>query len=322
MKAFASFLLAAGMVAAISPRASRISEPDTILYGRIVERTSNREFLVTSGQLSWKLRTTGAAPKEYNFTTRLEPIGNGVYSYRLTIPHQVLAYDLTINSKSIGLAAASIPVQHLSVELDGKPLTLNPAAVDGFTLDQTRRASAVRIDLALSSNTMDSDGDSLPDWWEDKSGFDKFDPSDGVNLTAAPASQASPASFQIRTFAEWRAVWFPNNDGDLEVFGQEDADQDGVPNFLEYAFDLDPTVADASASALPRIIEIAGRKGVTFQKRANATDLVYQIESSEDLFHWKDASSEIEESAPSTYFERPAASSSSQRFFRVRVNRQ
>src|SRR5262249_9781374 len=149
--------------------------------------------------------------------------------------------------------------------------------VAGFGLDQTRRARAIRIDLSLAANTHDSDKDGRPDWWEDQNAFDKFDPTDAANWTEAPTVPAAQDDLQIQTFAEWRAVWFPNITGDLETFGQEDPDQDGVPNILEYAFGLNPTVADSTADSLPRIANSAGRKGIAFRKRPGATDLDYQV---------------------------------------------
>lgn len=333
-RAAAAALVVLSALALILPstasRAARISEPDTVLYGRITERVGDREFLLTAGRLLWKLRTAGPAAREHTFAARLEPLGHGVYSYRLAIPHQALAYDLAVRPNSVGLLSAASPVQHLSVTLDGNPLTIHPAAVDGFSLDQTRRAAVLRVDLTLSANTADSDQDGLPDWWEDENAFDKFNPTDAARLTrqqpGPSGRQPTPASHP-NSFAAWRQTWFPANqsDPDLEVFGQEDPDRDGVPNLLEYAFELDPTQPDPDAgSALPHAASNAGRQGVAFRRRASAQDLLYEVEISNDLFHWISGSEDLQQTTLGThsfaFFEEERPGADAQRFFRVRVS--
>lgn len=312
--------------------AARISEPSTVLYGRVVERVGQREFLRTTGNLTWNLRTTGPAGRAFQLTAPLRPLGGGVYSYQLAIPHEVLAYDLTVRSNALGLAGSAAPVEHLSVTVDGQPLTINPAAVAGFSLSQPQRASALRIDLAFSTNTQDSDGDGLPDWWEDQNGFNKYDPTDAakaLSLTPALSAPDSALAAQAQTFASWRSAWFPANADDLDAFGLQDPDRDGISNLFEYAFDLNPTQADANGlQALPHIINLSGRTGLAFQKRATATDLTYRIESSADLFTWQDASNDIEtvstpgaSAAISSFAVRPGHAPS-HLFLRVRIYRQ
>jgi hypothetical protein len=314
--------------------AARISEPDTVLYGRVIEHVGPREFLFTSGRLSWNLRTTGPMGRNFQLTAQLESLGGGHYSYRLSIPHEVLAYDLTVRSNAIGLASSSTQVEHLSVTVDGQPLTINPAAVDGFTVAQSQRANALRIDLVLTTNSPDSDGDGLPDWWEDQNGLNKYDHTDAAKVFPTPvpalATSDPTAAAQAQTLAAWRNAWFPGNTDDLDLFGLQDPDNDGIPNLFEYAFNLNPTAPDANSfEALPHAISISGRPGIAFQRRANATDLRYQIESATDLFNWQDTSNEVEQVLPlagaapgtSVFLMRPDNSASYQ-FLRVRVNRQ
>lgn len=319
--------------------AARISEPDTVIYGRVVERVGPREFPITAGELVWNLRTTGPGGRELRLTTRLEPLAGGRYSYRLRIPHEVLAYDLTVKAGAVGLSGAGTRVQHLAVTLDGRPLTIAASAVDGFALDPSRRAGTQQVDLEIGGDAKDTDGDGAPDDWEDRNGFDKYDPSDAPREpdpspkptpdTGVPPAGGAAGTGSVRTFAEWRAAWFPGSGGDLNLFGQQDADQDGVANFLEYAFGLDPTRADADeATGLPRAIRASGRPGVAFRARPGATDLVYQVETSDDLFHWEAAAGDVEELPASAGADTTAVVSTrsgdaavGHRFFRVRVNR-
>lgn len=289
-------LALAGSLAA----APHITEPDTVVYGRVVQRLGGHEFLATEGELVWTVHTTGPAARDYRLTARLSRLADGTYSYRLRIPHQVRAYNLAVADGRVGLGAASSGVQHVSATLDGKLLTVAPGVVDGFALSQASRAAAWRLDFEIPSGTAgvaDSDGDGLPDWWEDANGFDKWDPTDAAKAFA-PATVTPPTAGNARTLAEWRTVHFPKDTRDLDVFGADDPDHDGISNLQEYAFDLDPNHPDpSSALALPHLIWQDTRMGLAYRPRSVATDLSFQVEVSNDLFAWRNGAAELEPAA-------------------------
>lgn len=315
----------------ITAHAARISEPDTVLYGRIIDHVGDHHFLVTQGELSWNLRTTGPNPREVRLRTQLQSLGEGRYSYQLRLPHDALAYDLELRPNAVGLAAAGARVEHLAITWNGRALTLTPSAIEGFAVSPATRGAAQRIDLELSTASTDSDGDGAPDWWEDQNGLDRFDPTDApTKLSGGSTSSAgSPGgvnSATIHSFAEWRAAWFPSATGDLDAFSTQDSDHDGVSNLLEYAFDLDPTRAETDAShAMPRNARSPGGAGVTYWARPGATDLDYQVEVSRDLVQWASGPGAVEETGAT---ERIAFAksdggpeSASLCFYRVRVSR-
>src|SRR5262245_14386859 len=260
------------MLGIFTLQAGRISEPGTTFYGRVVSRAGDREFPVTDGELKWTLASPNEAGREYTLTTRLEPLGGGRFSYRLTVPHQALAFDLAVTGNNIPLTAAGWHLKHVQVLVNGEPATLVAPATDDFTARQADRAATHRIDLVLSQPATDSDGDGLPDWWEDQNGTDKWNPNDGRGPGLNNGSGSGPTKeFTGHTFAEWRQHYFPEATGDLQAFAHQDTDGDGIANLIEYAFDLDPR-ADSSGETdhLPRQQMVAGRFGIQFQRRLAA----------------------------------------------------
>ena len=330
MKQLVTLLALLGSVACVS--AARISEPGTTFYGRVVTRVGDHEFPITEGELKWTLVVASQGNRQYELTTRLQPIAGGLYAYKLTIPHQALAFDLTVKDKHVPLTAVGWRFQHLAVLVNGKPARLVAPATDDFTASQSTRAATHRIDLEVPEFSADSDGDGVPDWWEDQHGTDKWNPNDGVALVAGPGggTGGQPATFTSRTFAEWRQFFFPGATGDLRAFAGEDGDGDGTPNLLEYAFDLDPRRADTAEAAdrLP-YARLAGQSfGVVFTPRRTAPDLEYHLETSQDLVQWTAPAEDVEQTALTGDEAAPgrlclsvtsAPEDGSMRFLRVRV---
>lgn len=328
-----STLLAVLVLAgAVRLEAARILEPATVFYGRIVARVGEREFPITEGQLRWTLvgPRTGDTPLELSAT--LQPLGDGRYSYRLAVPHEALAYDLTTSGRTLPLTAAGGRLKHVRVLVNGQPATLVAPATDSFTASQATRAAAYRIDLEVPTYGVDSDGDGLPDWWEDAHGTDKWNPADAIAATPTGGSSSNSGSsaYTGTSFAEWRAWHFPGSTGDLAVFGQEDPDHDGLSNLTEYAFDCDPRTADADhAERLPRAeLQSDGRFGIVFARRTGASDLDYVVEHSVDLLQWSQPAEAFEEGTVAATSSAPARTrmtlrspvgSGTPAFLRVRV---
>jgi hypothetical protein len=165
-KYFRQLLFAAlGATAFLSGHAAaQIIEPDTIFYGQVINRTTAQIDLLTSGKLTW----TVARPDGQQITVKtvLAPLGNGRYSYRLSIPHQALTYGLAVNASQVPLSASAAACTIVSVMVDTNPASIVAPGGNSFIVGQSLRASTYRLDLELTNQLASTSGDGIPDWWK------------------------------------------------------------------------------------------------------------------------------------------------------------
>lgn len=160
-----AILLASGMAMS----AATVPEPSTLCYGKVMYRAHGNEYQLREGTLTWILSDQSGGLHTY--TTALEDIG-GVYSYRIGIPHQVLASGLSVDPSVIPLAVGETRYDFVSIEVDGQPAEILWSETDFLKLLQSSRAATHRIDLQISFDLLDTDGDGMPDWWEQLYGLD------------------------------------------------------------------------------------------------------------------------------------------------------
>ncbi|MGZ0657539.1 cadherin-like domain-containing protein [Coraliomargarita sp. W4R72] len=146
-----------------------VPEPDTVLYGKVLHRANGSEHQLSEGTLSWTLRDQSEA--EYTYTVELTNIGD-TFSYKMSIPHQALSSGLTVDPAVIPLGVGEQTYEFVSIELDGYPAAILWSEVDFLNLIQNARAATYRIDLVVSFDLLDTDGDGMPDWWEQFYGLD------------------------------------------------------------------------------------------------------------------------------------------------------
>ena len=159
-------------------QAAAIREPATVFYGRILGTGSERPFVVTTGELRWTLRR--ADGRELTLRTGLFPLRGGDFSYRLNVPHEALALGVTASSGTVPLGGALQTHEHLQITVNGMNATIRGPAGAQFEAAQARRAATYRLDLEVPLVAEDSDGDGLPDWWEQLHGAD-LDPDGDVD---------------------------------------------------------------------------------------------------------------------------------------------
>lgn len=88
----------------------------------------------------------------------------------------------------------------------------------------------------------------------------------------------------LAQFTVWATanITDPAQRGDLA-----DPDGDGLSNLAEYAFNLNPTVSDAT-SARPVLNVAAGRLSLSFVRDSGKTDIIYLVDGGSTLTAWTD----------------------------------
>lgn len=147
-----------------------ISEPATVFYGKVTGVGSAQSFLITEGEIRWNLRRSDGS--SLPLRTRLWPVNNGEFSYRLDVPQEAVAFGLTPASGVLPLKNSDESHAFVEILVNGVPARLAGSANASFSTVQTRRAATYRLDLEVSMAAPDSDRDGLPDWWEKKFGGD------------------------------------------------------------------------------------------------------------------------------------------------------
>ena len=157
-------------------QAQSFSEPHTVFYGKVLGTAGAQDFLITTGRLSWTFQRADGAM--VTLETSLFPLYDNTYSYRLDVPHSAFALGLDPGSGGIPLPPLPEIHIHASVAVDGQVAELLGPAGMSFTTEQLLRTATYRMDLGLNRAPLDSDGDGIPDWWEDLYGLDKQNPGD------------------------------------------------------------------------------------------------------------------------------------------------
>lgn len=110
----------------------------------------------------------------------------------------------------------------------------------------------------------------------------------------------SPGIAQDLDYSTWLRIHFIDSEIESGLVGlEEDFDGDGVLNFWEYAFGLNPRLGQSVVSTKSLIVVDSGNQypAITFRKMIQSDDLIYEIQESTDLIVWNDSTDYIQSSS-------------------------
>ena len=187
--ACARWLALLGMVwlGGIAPFTVRggIPEPDLVWYGRVMGMSGGNPVRLTAGTMVWRVEPLlGGAALE--LTTTLTNI-NDQFSYVLRVPCESPEPGGGVSDGVVVLSNPAVTYSRVTVTLNGQPVSLS-GPTGQFAPGLADRGRIERIDLETAGALPDSDGDGLPDAWEQQyfgstTGANAGDDSDGDGAT-------------------------------------------------------------------------------------------------------------------------------------------
>lgn len=141
--------------------ASGIPEPSLVLYG--VVRHAVTAVPVTFGSVQWTFRPASGPPVVVS--GQLTNV-NDQFSYVFFMPMESPLPGQPATPNTLPLSATPMTYNRAEITVNGQPATLANPVQASFTLTRNDRGKVERIDLRVALPFIDTDGDGLPDDWE------------------------------------------------------------------------------------------------------------------------------------------------------------
>ena len=155
-------------------RAGGFTEPPAVLYGKIVQLDQGATYNVFSGTLSVTLVNENNSSNRVTLQTSLGAIGpNGEFSYRIEIPQKYIPLQAELG-QLLSVSSSASSFQFASITVDGYTAEPLDSAQALFATSFSDRGSEHRLDLKVTLPQADSDGDGIPDWWENLYGLNPY----------------------------------------------------------------------------------------------------------------------------------------------------
>lgn len=150
------------------------TESDIVFYGEVRKSGGGQTVLLQSGHLKLTFVNQSNPANRVTLETELQPTGSGStkpWSYSLKVPLAYLPETPRIGEfLAVGNSSTNFKIQEITI--DGVSATLPDGSKEFYGLSFASRSGDYRLDLLVSGNSDDSDGDGLPDWWEKLFGLD------------------------------------------------------------------------------------------------------------------------------------------------------
>ncbi len=144
------------------------SDASVLFYGEVRQVGGAQTVLLQSGKLEMTIVNQSNPANVVKLTAALEPVGSGKskpYSYALQVP---LAYlpEAPRMGEFLAIGTQKTNFKITSITIGGVPATLPDGSKEFYGLSFANRSEQYRLDLLVAGDSTDTDGDSLPDWWE------------------------------------------------------------------------------------------------------------------------------------------------------------
>ena len=177
MKTFPAFLtvtLLCCILVNSAARAAGFTDSNVHFYGEVRQVGGAQTVLLQSGVLEMTFVNQSDAANRVTLTTELRPTGTGPvkpWSYSMKVPLAYLPEAPRIDEfLSIGSSLTDFKIEEITI--NGTPATLPDGSKEFYSLSFASRAKDYRLDLLVAGDSTDTDGDGLPDWWEELYGLD------------------------------------------------------------------------------------------------------------------------------------------------------
>ncbi len=187
--------------------AQGIPEPDLVMYGRVLNISSNINLRLGYGTLTCAFLPLGGGTP-ITATTQLTNVGNQ-FSYILRVPCETPVNGFAPSTNAIQLTAAGISFDRSQILWNSNLLSFAQPSLTNTTFFSSDRGRIERVDLTVSTPVVIDPLNGLPVDWE-LSYFGRT----GIDPLADPDKDG------MNNFAEYRAGTDPNDPASGLIFTQ------------------------------------------------------------------------------------------------------
>jgi hypothetical protein len=168
----ASYLLAlAFLMVQHGSAVDSLTEPGTVIIGQVFNNETSPAYILRDGAVEWSIQSVTNPSKIFRYRATIQELGSGNFFFRFAISHQAALSTFRVNDSTVPLAFSAQSYNHVSILVNGAPATIRGGA-NVLAVSQESRGGFQRIDLDVSLQSIDTDGDLMPDWWERLHGLD------------------------------------------------------------------------------------------------------------------------------------------------------